>query len=307
MSDNTYRPRLHAQVAPLIEQIKQLPIEKQKALLENAISSRIETSNPDLDSLFANPLFSELFASLKKTTAAPKEEESLPKPYLNGNPDNILVIGDTHFPFCKSGYLSFVREQQERFDCGRVVHIGDECDSAAMSFHLSDPDGHGAGHEADLAQEELNRWYKVFPKVDVLIGNHSALHFRKAFASGVPKRFISDYKQSWNAPEGWNWHLEFELYGVYFVHGTGSSGDNAAFTKALNRRQSVCQGHIHTSANVKYNVSPIDIIWAMQVGCGIDDKAYAFNYAQTNIKKSVISCGVILDKGRIPLVISMPL
>src|SRR5690606_32977836 len=55
------------------------------------------------------------------------------KPFLDGNPDNILVIGDTHEPFSKDGYLKFCRDTQEKFDAGTVVHIGDLTDNHAVS------------------------------------------------------------------------------------------------------------------------------------------------------------------------------
>jgi hypothetical protein len=45
----------------------------------------------------------------------------------------------------------------------------------------------------------------------------------------------------------------------------------------------------------------------MQVGCGIDDKSYAMAYAKYIKKKSIISCGVFLDEGKLPLIIPMEL
>jgi predicted phosphodiesterase len=238
----------------------------------------------------------------KQTKSLPK----LPKPYLTGDPNNVLIIGDTHAPFTREGYLEFCREQQETYNCGTVIHIGDEVDNCAMSFHEQDPDGHSAGSEAEKAQNDLNKWYQVFPTVKVCIGNHSALVFRQAHASGIAKRFIKPYEEMWNAPKGWSWHTDIEHLGVLYTHGTGTSGDKAALTKALNMRQSVVQGHIHTVANIAYNASPKDLLFAMQVGCGIDDNQYAFNYAKENIKKSIISCGVVIN-GTQPILIPMKL
>jgi len=45
-----------------------------------------------------------------------------------------------------------------------------------------------------MAMQQLNIWYKRFPNVKVCIGNHSALHKRKALANGLPERFISPMK-----------------------------------------------------------------------------------------------------------------
>ena len=72
-------------------------------------------------------------------------------------------------------------------------------------------------------------------------------------------------------------------------------------------RKPVVMGHIHTEVGIQYNVSAIDAIFGMQVGCGIDDRQYAFHYAKDTVKKSIISCGVVLDQGRIPIIELMPL
>lgn len=39
--------------------------------------------------------------------------------------DSVLVIGDTHFPFVKKGYLDFCLDIKRRVKCEQVVHIGD--------------------------------------------------------------------------------------------------------------------------------------------------------------------------------------
>jgi hypothetical protein len=235
-----------------------------------------------------------------------KAKKSLPKPYLDGNPDNVLVIGDTHFPFERPGYLEFCRRVQEEFDCGTVVHIGDEVDNCAMSFHDHNPDGHSPHEEHLLAKDKLSDWYQVFPEVKVCIGNHTALPFRRAFAFGIPSRLLKPYAEMWDAPKGWQWDTHWVINDVYYTHGTGQSGPNAAMKRALNLRMPTVMGHIHSEAGVQYNVSPKDILWGMLVGCGVDDKQYAFEYAKDNPKKFIISCGVVLG-GKIPVVIPMEL
>ena len=44
----------------------------------------------------------------------------------------------------------------------------------------------------------------------------------------------------------------------------------------------------------------------MQVGCGIDNKAYAMAYAK-NYGKPAIGCGVILNNGKTPINVLMEL
>lgn len=231
--------------------------------------------------------------------------KNLPEPFTTGDPNNVLVIGDTHVPFERPGYLEFCREQQEKFNCGTVVHIGDVIDQHFSSYHESNPDGLSAGDELDISVEKLKSWNTVFPKAKVTLGNHDLLIQRQAYSAGLSQRWIKDFNEVLNLPE-WEFDIEHEINGVIYTHGTGTGGDNGAFNKALNRRKSVVSGHLHTVANIKWNVSDNDRIFAMQVGCGIDDKAYAFEYARGIVKKSIISCGVVLQ-GSLPIIIPMNL
>lgn len=243
---------------------------------------------------------------LDKKKVSKIEDNKELKPFLTGDKENVLIIGDTHIPFERKGYLEFCRFAQEKYNCGTVIHIGDVVDNHYSSYHESDPDGKSAGDELEYAINRLKSWYKVFPEVKVCLGNHDELIHRKAFSSGLSKRWIKGYNEVLEVPN-WDFDIEYEINGVVYTHGTGTSGAGAAYTKALNRRISIVQGHIHTVANIIWNVSDSDKLFAMQVGCGINDKEYAFNYAKAFNKKSVISCGVILESGRIPIILPMEL
>lgn len=220
---------------------------------------------------------------------------------------NTLVIGDTHEPFCHRDYLDFCLETKKRFDCGKVKHVGDEVDNHALSYHEHDPDGHSASGEMALAMKRMKRWYKAFPRVDICVGNHSALPFRKAFTAGLPSRWLKAYSEVWEAPKGWRWALEWVDDGVLYTHGTGASGKNAALVQAEKNRMPTVIGHTHTFAGAQYHASRKDLVWGLNVGCGIDRKAYSFAYAKEQANKPVLGCGVVLEDGRIPLFIPMPL
>lgn len=266
-----------------------------KIIRENRIS-RVNAKN-----------LAEYISKARKELSKLQEKFTSLAPFLTGDPWNVLVIGDTHKPFERKGYLEHCREMQERFNCGTVVHIGDEVDNCAMSFHDSDPDGFGAGFEYEKAKRQMQEWYEVFPNVKVCIGNHTAIPFRKAFSGGIPKAMLKSYRDIWEAPMGWEWALEWELFDVLYTHGTNTSGTKAAINKAIKMGMSTVQGHIHTEAGVLYHVTRKARIFGMQVGCGINDKEYAFNYAKENVAKSVISCGVVLDRGKLPIVLPMDL
>jgi predicted phosphodiesterase len=228
------------------------------------------------------------------------------EPYLDGDPDNVLVIGDPHEPFTKEGYLEFCRKIQEEYDCGIVVHIGDAVDNHAVSYHEKDPEGMSAGDEFNLALERMKRWYYTFPNVKVCIGNHDALPFRKAFSAGLPKTWLKTYQELLQSPPTWEWDFVHQVNGVIYQHGTGLSGEMAAINAARENRQSTVIGHLHTVMNTRFLASYKDLIFGVTVGCGIDHEKYAFAYGKQNTRKPVVACAVILD-GKLPINIPMPI
>jgi len=224
---------------------------------------------------------------------------------------NHIIIGDLHEPFTHRDYLAFCRETQRRYDCRRVTFIGDIADNHAISFHDHDPNGMSPAEELRILRLRLKKWFRAFPVADVCIGNHDELHRRKAYRDGIPDGFLKSFSEAMEAPDGWRFAFEWR-YGKGGVpwrtrHGTGTSGHDAAFKSAISGRISTASGHVHTSAGVKFHASDKDIIWGMQVACGIDRKAYAFNYGRDFSDKPILGCGVVLENGRVPLFVPMPL
>lgn len=207
----------------------------------------------------------------------------------------VLVIGDTHAPFTHRFYREFCERIRGQYKCDKVVHVGDEVDNHAISYHESDPDGFSAGREGELAQASLERWYSSFPEVSVCIGNHGNLHFRKAKTAGLPGRFIRGHAEAWAAPSGWSWAEDHEIDGVRYLHGVGYSGANAHRKIALESRQSSVIGHIHCHGGVSYLASEYDLIFGMNAGCGIDVDAYAMAYAKPFRVRPTLGCGVVID------------
>ena len=245
-------------------------------------------------------LAKELFRNVEKFN------EGWIEPFLHGDPDNVLVIGDPHEPFTKEGYLEFCRKIQEEYDCGTVIHIGDAVDNHAVSYHEKDPEGMSAGDEFNLAIERMKRWYYTFPNVKVCIGNHDALPFRKAFSAGLPKTWLKTYQELLQSPPTWEWDFVHQVNGVIYQHGTGLSGEMAAINAARENRQSTVIGHLHTVMNTRFLASYKDLIFGVTVGCGIDHEKYAFAYGKQNTRKPVVACAVILD-GKLPINIPMPI
>ena len=230
---------------------------------------------------------------------AERRRKNLPKPFTTGDPDNILVIGDLHEPFCLDDYLYFCREEQEKNNCGTVIFIGDVIDNCFSSYHEADPDGYSAGQELDRAIDRIADWYEVFPVATVIIGNHDRMAYRKATTGGVSKRWVREYSDVLNTPN-WVFTESLELFGINFNHGEGGTARN----RIKNELQSQVQGHLHSQFYCDFLAGSKFLVFGMQVGCGIDRLAYSMAYGK-NYKKPIIGCGVVLRKGTLPIAIPM--
>ena len=240
----------------------------------------------------------------KRLRLTPQEVEMVEN---HRNTSNVGIIGDTHEPFCHPSYRDFCYEVFNRFGVSDIVHIGDEVDNSALSYHEKMAEMPNAESEAEKAQAAMEKWYATFPDVKVCVGNHSALPFRQATTAGIPKRFLKSYEEIWNAPKGWKWELQWEIDNVLYEHGTGSSGARAAVNRATANRQSTVIGHCHSFGGVNYMASRNDLIFGMNVGCGISVSALAFHYGKNFPKKPTLGCGVVLDEGKTALFIPMDL
>jgi hypothetical protein len=217
------------------------------------------------------------------------------------NTENVLVIGDLHEPFTLEGYREFCWDTYKKFKCTHVIFIGDVLDFHALSYHEHDADGLSAGDELDQAIERIGEWAKLFPRADSIIGNHCRLVMRKAFTGGIPKRWIMDFQDVLGTP-GWDFKEEALYDGVHYIHGEGGT----ARLRCKKDLISTVQGHLHPQAYTEHFVGQHYHIFAMQVGCGVDRKSYAMAYAK-NHPKPAIGVGLILDHGRLPMNLLMPL
>lgn len=222
------------------------------------------------------------------------KEEYLPKPFLKGNKDNVLVIGDLHEPFCLNEYLLFCREIQEKEDCGTVVFIGDIIDNHYSSFHESEDATYGPNEEFDRAKARIQRWYKVFPEAYVTVGNHDRIIHRKAKMAKISSKWIIDLGQALDTPN-WKYVDEIVINNVCYNHGEGGT----AKTRMKSELQSQVQGHLHSQFYIDYAVGNAFKVFGMQVGCGINRHSFAFAYGKYG-PKPVIGCATVKNKGNNP-------
>tara|TARA_R110002020_G_scaffold17516_10_gene61458 strand:- start:794 stop:1519 length:726 start_codon:yes stop_codon:yes gene_type:complete len=231
-----------------------------------------------------------------------EEENALIEKHRADNVDNVLVIGDLHEPFCLDGYLQFCKDTYKKYNCNKVVFIGDIIDSHYSSYHETDADGLGGADELELAINKIAKWYEAFPVADVTLGNHDRIIIRKAQTSNIPNKWIKDFTEVLNTPN-WNYCTDVIYNGVRYVHGDKSGKARMAAKRDM---ISTVSGHYHTDFYTEWMFGKNAAIFGMAVGCGIDSKSYAMGYMQGG-KKEAIGVGVVLENGKIPFNVPMEL
>ncbi len=212
----------------------------------------------------------------------------------------VLIIGDTHAPGMRRGYVDFLQRVAERYDTNRVVHIGDLVDWASISFHEKSPAMSNATREFELARRQVGALARAFPKVDWLLGNHDALTERQALAAGLPTQVLRDFAELWELK--WVVHPRFTkicIDGVLYAHGdSGRGGQDAALAQAKDHFRSTVIGHFHSQAGVKWWANPEFRVFGLSVGCGIDMGRLQFEYGRKIVAKPMLGCGVVIDGRR---------
>lgn len=212
----------------------------------------------------------------------------------------VLVIGDTHCPGMRRGYVDFLKRIADSHGVNRVVHIGDLVDWASISFHEKSPALSNASREFEHAKRQVASLALAFPKADWLLGNHDALTERQALSVGLPMQVLRDYADLWEV--SWVVHPRFSkiaIDGVVYSHGdSGRSGSDAALAQAKDHFRSTVLGHFHSQAGVKWWANPEFRVFGLSVGCGIDANRLQFEYGRRIVAKPVLGCGVVIDGKR---------
>lgn len=207
----------------------------------------------------------------------------------------VLVIGDTHCPGMRRGYVKFLQRTADRYGVNRVVHIGDLVDWASISYHEKSPSLSSAYREFVAAKKQVAKLSKAFPSADWMIGNHDSLTERQAITAGIPTEVLKDYADLWEVE--WKAHPRFErleIDGVLYSHGDcGRGGQDAAFKQSKDCFKSVVIGHFHSQAGVRWFANSEFRIFGMNVGCGVDASLLQFEYGRRLAARPVLGCGIV--------------
>ena len=207
----------------------------------------------------------------------------------------ILVISDMHLPYQHKDSIKFLKEIKKEFKPDRIINIGDLLDFHAISMHEHNPDLYSAGMELDKAKEYIQQLEAIFPEVTEVDSNHSSLVYRRALKYGMSKQFLKPYGDFLGTRK-WKWVDDLTLtmsngQRCFFTH--GRSADVLKVSQAMG--MSAVQGHYHTKFVISYWANPDNLFFGMNVGCLINQKSMAFNYAKNFKTRFILGCGIILD------------
>lgn len=240
----------------------------------------------------------ELKASRKLRTPDRYEDlAALPMPASDHH--SILVIPDTHAPYEHPDTLEFLAAVAARYRPDTVIHLGDEADKHAMSFHMSDPNLDSAGMELEKARVFMAKLHAMFPVMRLCHSNHGSMHFRKAHSHGIPVQYLRTYREVFfpqGGGERWEWQHTHVLElpngeQVAFKHQPAG----AVLGDAAHERMNLVCGHLHGKLSIEYARNTHEQYWAAQGGCLVDEDSRAFSYGKESKYKPALGCLVILE------------
>jgi hypothetical protein len=147
-----------------------------------------------------------------------------------------------------------------------------------------------------MAMADMQDLADIFPKMEILQGNHDMLPKRKAQTIGLPSRYIRDDNEVFGLPDSWTWHFEVNL--------TMSDGKplmlrhnltKDAIKTALHHNKCFAQGHYHEDFRCQWVMDNGQNVWGVTTGCLVDDSSLAMAYNKPNMKRPQLGCVMVLD------------
>jgi len=209
----------------------------------------------------------------------------------------ILVIPDLHIPFIDVRVLKVVQMWYKRHKPDLVVQLGDMFDFKAWSRWPKDSDDDSPHEEFEASIKLGSTVAKMFPNMEILMGNHDMRVAKRAMEVGFTKHIMRDLDEIFPY-DGWNWHadprekliINTPKGPIWFLHGDEQGGTAAQKSRLLGI--SVVQGHSHQSSIV-HSSSLAHSVFAMETGHLMDMRSKGAQYAFRMGRYPVAGFGVI--------------
>jgi predicted phosphodiesterase len=212
--------------------------------------------------------------------------------------NTVGVFSDPHIPFDHPNYPYFVADTFKKYNVSQKICCGDIFDFHAASRHQTEPVAKSAEDELEEAKKRIKVYKNLFSKLDIVLGNHDLIILRQVATLGLSKHFLKSLHEVFKLPKSWVIHEdELIIDNVLYKHGINCLGKNGALNTAIQERMSVVIGHSHSFGGVQYSANKRNIIFGLNVGCGIDVSAYAFAYGKHSKYRPTLGCGIVFDEG----------
>lgn len=208
------------------------------------------------------------------------------------------MLGDPHLPNPDWELLQEASDFNRVFKAHKTVCVGDLTDQKTWSKYGRDTDDLGNDEEWDFTVKATKRMHKLFPRMEIIIGNHDIRYFKAANLAGVPSQLVRSLSEAIPAP-GWRWHDTSRgplmLDGIGYIHGDEQSG--SAVAKAAFLGHPLVQGHDHKGileyAQPPHRKRPL---WGLSAGCTADLQGPGMRYAKKMLRKA-FSCFSVVEDG----------
>jgi len=212
------------------------------------------------------------------------------------NNKTVMLFGDIHLPYHHPDAFDFLKAVKKKYKPTRSICMGDLVDNHAISFYTSNPDLASSGDELEMAKYYMVELYDIFPKLDILQGNHDKLPIRQARNIGLSTRYIRDNHEVFDMPKDWKWHLEMNIelpnYGnLWLRHNLKTS----AIEVAKYYNTSFAQGHYHERFECIWEMTKNKSVFGITTGCLVDDQSLAMEYNKVNMRRPQLGCVIIKD------------
>ena len=227
--------------------------------------------------------------------------------------ERVLFISDTQFPYGHQDMLPFMEAVGERFKCGTIISVGDMIDNYWFSRYEKSVRAQSFTDDEAATIVDFTEWGNVFPEVRVIAGNHEDRFLQKLASAGIPSDWFpleKMMKENLGMSPGWSLH-KCIMYpdpccGTLVIHGHEDGATAAAGNTARQLGWSVVKGHNHSFSFVHVtHLIGQTIRYDMQLGCLINDKAEAFKYNRTQLKRPILNAGICIGghKYIIPMIV----
>ena len=219
-----------------------------------------------------------------------------------GKNSKIMVISDLHLPYPHPDAIDFLIKMKAKYKPTRIISIGDLFDQYSCSRYDKDPSADNVVTEVNKARAYVKRLVKIFPKMDIVTGNHDIRSILKARRAGIPEEYLKTRHEIYGMPDTWIWHdPQLIIDDICFVH-----GKTRVFNKlSKNMGMNTVQGHHHSVAGVTYWSSPLALRWDCIIGCLANPDHYSQEYSKNDLNKMILG-SLIIDEGQ-PVFIQMKL